>query len=42
MEPFDKDELMDNELDCALQQWKAPETPVRLRSGVFGERRVWW
>ena len=42
MEPFDKDELTDRELDCALKQWKAPETPARLRSAVFGERRAWW
>ena len=37
MEPFEKDELTDSELDGALAQWKGPEAPARLRSAVFGE-----
>ena len=43
MEPFEKDELTDGELDALLPQWKAPSAPARLRSAVFGERRTpWW
>ena len=42
MEPFEKDELTDRELDVALAQWKGPLAPARLRRAVFGERRAWW
>ena len=42
MEPFDKDELQDRELDSMLPQWQAPEAPARLRQAVFGEPRPWW
>jgi hypothetical protein len=43
MEPFEKDELTDRELDQVLTQWKAPSAPARLRAAVFGEHRApWW
>jgi hypothetical protein len=43
MEPFEKDELTDRELDGMLPQWKAPSAPARLKAAVFGERRApWW
>src|SRR5207245_5860222 len=43
MEPFEKDELTDRELDGMLAQWKAPSAPARLKAAVFGERRApWW
>jgi len=43
MEPFEKDELSDRELNNLLPQWKAPDAPARLRGAVFPEsRRPWW
>jgi hypothetical protein len=43
MEPFEKDELTDRELDSMLGQWKTPSAPGRLKAAVFGERRApWW
>ena len=43
MEPFEKDELTDRELDAMLPQWKAPSASARLKAAVFGERRApWW
>jgi hypothetical protein len=43
MEPFEKDEMTDRELDGMLAQWKAPLAPARLKATVFGERRMpWW
>ena len=39
MEPFEKDELTDRDLDGMLAQWKAPSAPARLKAAVFGERR---
>ncbi len=42
MDPFEKDELSESELDAMLPQWKAPERPERLRSAVFPKRRAWW
>jgi hypothetical protein len=43
MEPFEKDELTDQELDGMLAQWKTHSAPARLRAAVFGERRSpWW
>jgi hypothetical protein len=43
MEPFEKDELTDRELDSMLAQWKTPSAPARLKAAVFGERREpWW
>jgi hypothetical protein len=37
MEPFEKDELTDRELDAMLPAWKSPPAPVRLRAAVFGD-----
>src|SRR5580698_652125 len=43
MEPFEKDELQDRELDGLLQQWRAPQAPARLRQAVFPmPSRPWW
>jgi hypothetical protein len=43
MEPFEKDELSDLELDRMLPQWKAPDAPARLKSAVFPKRSgPWW
>ena len=43
MEPFEKDELTDRELDGMLAHWKSPSAPARLKAAVFGERRLpWW
>jgi hypothetical protein len=43
MEPFEKDELQDRELDSMLQQWRAPRAPARLRQAVFpAPARPWW
>jgi hypothetical protein len=42
MDPFEKDELSDSELDSMLPQWKAPDRPERLRAALFPERRAWW
>ena len=39
MEPFEKDELADPELDALLEEWHAPSAPAALRSAVF---RPWW
>jgi hypothetical protein len=43
MEPFEKDELQDRELDGLLRQWRAPQAPARLRQAVFPKKsRLWW
>jgi hypothetical protein len=43
MEPFEKDELQDGELDGMLQRWRAPRAPARLRQAVFpAPARPWW
>ena len=43
MEPFERDELTDQELDHLLHEWKAPAAPVRIRSAVFaGAPESWW
>jgi hypothetical protein len=43
MEPFEKHELSDRELDALLPEWKAPIAPGRLRAAVFPEAaRPWW
>ena len=43
MEPFEKDELSDRELDDLLGQWESPAAPARLRAAVFPETaRPWW
>ena len=39
VEPFEKDELGDSELDALLEEWHAPSAPASLRSAVF---RPWW
>jgi hypothetical protein len=47
MEPFDRDELSDSELDNLLKKWDAPPAPARLRAAIFPEdtkpkwRRLW-
>jgi hypothetical protein len=47
MEPFEKDELSNGELDDLLRKWESPAPPARLRSAVFPEtahsawRRLW-
>ncbi|MGA3095057.1 MAG: hypothetical protein ABSF25_01275 [Bryobacteraceae bacterium] len=43
MEPFDKDELSDRELDAILAAWESPPAPARLRAAVFPEAsKPWW
>jgi hypothetical protein len=43
MEPFEKDELSEAELDRLLGEWNAPTAPARLRAAVFPESRApWW
>jgi hypothetical protein len=43
MEPFEKDELKDRELDGMLRQWRSREVPARLREAVFPRpSRPWW
>jgi len=43
MEPFDNDELTEQELDAILPDWKAPVAPARLRAALFPELRMpWW
>ncbi len=43
MEPFERDELSDGELDELLRKWEAPAAPARLRAAVFPETaRPWW
>jgi hypothetical protein len=43
MEPFEKDELSEGELDRILGEWNAPTAPARLRAAVFPDSRApWW
>jgi hypothetical protein len=43
MEPFEKDELTESELDRLLAGWTAPEAPARLRASIFLESSApWW
>jgi hypothetical protein len=43
MEPFEKDELSEGDLDRILGEWNAPAAPARLRASVFPESRApWW
>jgi hypothetical protein len=43
MEPFEKDELSEGELDRLLGEWNAPTAPARLRAAVFPDSRApWW
>jgi hypothetical protein len=47
MEPFEKDELSEDELDRLLRFWEIPDAPAQLRQAVFGQpkstrwRAVW-
>jgi hypothetical protein len=47
MEPFDRDELSDSELDNLLKKWEVPPAPARLRAAIFPEepkpkwQRLW-
>ena len=38
MEPFERDQLEDRELDAMLQEWRTPRIPARLRQAVFPKR----
>jgi hypothetical protein len=43
MDPFDRDELSDAELDNLLKKWETPVAPARLRAAIFPqESRPWW
>jgi hypothetical protein len=44
MEPFEKDELSDSELERLLRLWEVPDAPMQLREAVFGQSRGerWW
>jgi hypothetical protein len=44
MEPFEKDELTDSELQGLLRSWEVPGAPAQLREAVFGQSRGtrWW
>jgi hypothetical protein len=43
MEPFEKDELSEGELNRVLREWDVPDAPARLRQAVFGQSRSnWW
>jgi hypothetical protein len=43
MEPFDKDELTERELDRLLGEWTAPAAPARLHASIFPESSApWW
>jgi hypothetical protein len=43
MEPFEKDELSEGELDRLLGEWNAPTAPARLRAALFQKSHApWW
>jgi hypothetical protein len=44
MEPFEKDELTEQELDAILPAWSAPEMPAALKARIFPKPwwRTWW
>jgi hypothetical protein len=43
MDPFDRNELSDGELDALLPEWKVPQAPARLRAALFPEPpKPWW
>ena len=43
MEPFEKDELSEGELDRILGEWASPVAPARLRAAVFPDSHApWW
>jgi hypothetical protein len=44
MEPFEKDDLTDQELDALLPVWNVPEMPATLKARIFPNpwwRRIW-
>jgi hypothetical protein len=48
MEPIDRSELSNDELDSMLPEWQSPRAPARLRAALFPEKalsgkpRPWW
>ena len=43
MEPLDRDELSNEELDRVLRAWTAPPAPAQLKGAIFGSAgRPWW
>ena len=43
MEPFEKDEMPDEQLQAMLREWRAPQAPHRLRQRVLGRpERPWF
>jgi hypothetical protein len=42
MEPFEKEELTDRELDGLLQAWKTPPVPDRIRKSLFPSSGARW
>jgi hypothetical protein len=43
MQPSERDQLSDRELNDLLQLWKEPTAPARLRAAVFPEESgPWW
>lgn len=42
MNPSDKNELTEQELDALLPAWQAPTAPSHLRSAIFPEPEPWW
>ena len=43
MEPVDRNELSDRELDTLLSAWKSPQAPSSLRSAIFPPASApWW
>jgi len=42
MEPFEKNELDDRELDAVLAEWRVPEAPERMRQAIFPPEGSWW
>jgi hypothetical protein len=42
VDPLERDELTDQELDALLPEWEAPKAPARLKAALFPERRSWW
>lgn len=47
MEPFERDELTESELDRLLDAWTIPDAPVGLRTAIFSGAKLpgwkrWW
>jgi hypothetical protein len=48
MEPIDRRELSNDELDSMLPEWKSPRAPASLRAALFSEKEFpgkpgpWW